>query len=126
MAANSSEYESLKSSGDLRLLRDMDFRQSLTAHYELYPLVSRLHVEDCQGPLDQIEFIEDEIRLDPDGYCYRVRIVGSVEDIMTNRRFLNALTKSRFSRNVLRTYNEFLITRLEALRARALELLQEE
>ena len=123
MVANASEYESLKNSGDLRLLSDTEFRHDLTTHYELYPIVAQLHSRDCEEPLETIELIEDQLSLDPDGFYYRVRIVGNVEDVMTNRRFRNALTKSRFSRNVVRYYNDLLISRLEALRAQALELL---
>jgi hypothetical protein len=123
MAANSSEYESLKSSGDLRVLRDLDFRESLTALYEMYPLVSDLHMQDCANREAVLEPVMDALRIDPARAFPRVRIDGDVTEILTNRRFLNYLSMAHSGRVVLGSLDRELISQLEDLRTRALELL---
>ena len=122
MAANSSEYESLKASGSLRLIRDVEFRQALTENYERYQALSQQHVTDCEAQLDPLEPIADQIRIRSDR---SVEIVGDVEAIMTNGRFFLALSGVRGRRGAIAGNNRSRIDALEKLRARALELLGE-
>jgi len=125
MAANSSEYESLKSSGDLRVLSDVDFREDLTALYELYPLVAGIHIQDCAAREGVFEPVMDVLRIEPSGAFPSVRVDGDVAEILTNRQFLNSLSLSHSIRVVLGRLDRDLIDRLEDLKARALELLAE-
>ena len=123
MAANSSEYESLKASGGLRLIRDMDFRQALTANYEGYAYLSELHLIDCESMVSPLDHVAEHVRVQPADYFFEVRVVGGVDGILTNRRFLNELSQVSVRRGAIAARVEGRVQALEDLRGRALELL---
>lgn len=120
MRANTSEYQSLKGSGNLRLIRDSEFRRALTANYEAYPLLADLHWIDCESQQVPFESVADHIRIRPDR---SIEVVGEAEQILGNGPFLLALAGLRGRRGAIVVGNRQRIEALESLRDRARQLL---
>lgn len=79
------EYESLRSSGGLDLLRNADLRQLLAAHYERYETVLDLGALDCTVPFTRP--IASEVRVENMGGNPTYVVTGSVRLILTNPDF---------------------------------------
>lgn len=120
MMDNTSEYQSLKGSGNLRLIRDSEFRRALTANYEAYPLLADLHWIDCEHQQVPFESVADHIRIRPDR---SVEVVGDAEQILGNGPFLLALSALRGRRGAIVANSRERIEALESLRDRARQLL---
>ena len=60
---NSSEYTSLRSSGDFRLIRDKELLQTITAIYEERALLYQLHEKDCDDSQDVVQLTMPFVRL---------------------------------------------------------------
>ncbi len=58
----SSEYTSLRSSGDFRLIRDKELLQSITAFYEERALLYQLHENDCADSQDVVQLTMPFVR----------------------------------------------------------------
>ena len=76
MAANSSEYESLKASGGLDRIRDAEFRQRLTVNYERYPQLVDQHDRDCERMLVVLQHVADEVRIEVRDFTFDVTVLG--------------------------------------------------
>lgn len=123
--ANSSEYESLKSSGGLSRIQNVSFRQALTLHYERYPQMIQLHDRDCDTMMDPIEHITDQVRIISTATALQISLTGSVTEIVTNQRFRNALSEQSILRLMIGQVVDQRVRQLERLRDDALSLLAE-
>ena len=59
---NSSEYTSLRSSGDFRLIRDKELLQTITAFYEERAFLYQLHEKDCDDSQDVVQLTMPFVR----------------------------------------------------------------
>ena len=59
---NSSEYTSLRSSGDFRLIRDKELLQTITAFYERRASLYQLHEKDCDDSQDVVQLTMPFVR----------------------------------------------------------------
>jgi hypothetical protein len=59
---NSSEYTSLRNSGDFRLIRDKELLQTITALYEERTFLYQLHEKDCADSQDVVQLTMPYVR----------------------------------------------------------------
>lgn len=113
--ANNSEYESLKASGDLKLLRDDALRRRLAENYEAYETLEFYHRDDCDRMPDTFRHIADEIQIREAGYSVRVTVTGNASRILNNAEFRIALAAHKGLRMVLVDYIEQSMSLVEGL-----------
>jgi len=124
LSTNTSEYTALKSSGQLSNLRDAAFRQRLVNLYEQYPYVSELYDLDCRLWREGVAAIESllEFGFDPSGETWPVSVTGQPSDILQHATFQRTVGWVANVRAWRARKEESLLTELDALRDRAIEL----
>jgi hypothetical protein len=101
VVVNRSEYESLRSSGKLSLLRDADLRRLLTAHYERYNAVLDLSRRECD--FSYMRPIASSVRVVPRFSYPRYVVTGDVSAILMDDTFMMEIGHLHQVKNVLRT-----------------------
>jgi hypothetical protein len=122
--ANTSEYEMLRSSGQLGILRDAEFRQQMVNHYERYAVLSERYSIDC-GLVDEgLAAIESfvEFSVDPTGEAWPMTVTGQPSDVLQNATFQRTVAVLANRRLFMVPLEEARIAALLTLRDRALEM----
>ena len=117
---NSSEYTSLRSSGDFRLIRDKELLQTITAFYEDRTFLYQLHEKDCADSQAVVQLTMPYVRhtipplfrpnggsegwqfwdqpmveevIDPAGLLSDAILINSVVALAADRQFLIAIAE---------------------------------
>ncbi len=123
-----SEYESLKNSGGLRRLRNVEFRELLTENYEAYDYMSSIHISDCRTMSENILHVADLLKVDPrssNQVNFDLSIKGDVKGLLENGKFMMGLTGQRNRRLVITRMTKNRMELLEKLKQQAITLLGE-
>jgi hypothetical protein len=122
--ANTSEYEMLRSSGQLGILRDAEFRQQMVNHYERYTVLSDRYSIDCDLVDQGVAAIESlvEFGVDPTGEAWPMTVTGRPSDVLENATFQRTVAILANRRLFVAPVEEALIATLLKLRDRALEM----
>jgi hypothetical protein len=122
--ANTSEYEMLRSSGQLGNLSDADFRQRLVNHYERYAVVAERYAAGCDLVEEGVAAIESlvEISVDPTGEAWPMTVTGQPSAVLRNATFQRTVAMLVNRRFFVAAAEEALIAELQTLHDRALEL----
>jgi len=99
--ASKSEFESLKSSGNLRLLQDSGLASQLAANYENYDTLEFYHRKDCDLIAEVISLISNEITVRSSGFGADITVSGSLVRIFSNEEFRIALASHNGMRMVI-------------------------
>ena len=119
---NRSEYESLRSSGRLSLLRDSDLRRLLTAHYERYNAVLDLSARDCDFSF--MRTIASQVRLEPRWVSPRYIVTGDVNAILGNDVFMMDVGHTNQLKHLLRVRYRIMSAQRDTLLAKVEALLR--
>lgn len=122
IVVNRSEYESLRSSGRLSLLRDADLRRLLTAHYERYNAVLELSRRDCD--FSYMRPIASHVRVVPRFAFPRYVVTGDVSAILRSDTFMMEIGHVHQLKNVLRTRYEIMDAQRDTLLSQVEALLE--
>ena len=124
LGVNTSEYTALKSSGQLSILRDADFRQRLVNLYEGYPYLSSLYDMVCRGMEAAISSIESEVEygIDVTGEAWPITLTGDPGKVLHNPAFQRSVGYAAKTMNVLSPLETRVIAELETLRNLATDL----